>query len=303
MTTFQGKARAKINLSLDILSRRADGYHDVRMIMQTVMLGDIVTIEKVSTPGIHLTSNNRYAPANEKNIMYKIAKLMFDTFQLHNAGVKIDLLKKIPVSSGLGGGSADGAVVLKGINKLFALGCTEDQLAVLGKQVGADIPFCVYGGTMLAEGIGEKLTKLKPLPITPVLIVNPPLNISTRWVYNRLDVNAIPAELHPDHNILLKAIQAGDVLTLAKNMKNVLEHVTHSRYPMIRHIKQVMRNMGAVGSMMSGSGPSVIGIFPDEEACRDCARYFGKLEGFRSIFTNLYTKRTRPVAKPANPTN
>jgi 4-diphosphocytidyl-2-C-methyl-D-erythritol kinase len=288
MESFECKARAKINLSLDVLEKRGNGYHDVRMIMQTVNFGDFVTLSKNSYCKIDILSNNKYAPSNEKNTMYKAADLLRQTCGIKD-GVNITLQKKTPISAGLGGGSADAAAVLKGMNILFDLGFTLDELASLGKSVGADIPFCIYGGTMLAEGIGEKLTPLNPLPPALCLIVKPKINISTRWVYNALVASDIVN--HPDTDLLLNYVKKGDIAGLAANMKNVLEEVTAKKYPIIEYIKKQMIELGALGSIMSGSGSSVFGIFDDKDSLDKCFKFFNVKHEYHAISTTFASKK------------
>jgi len=286
MRSYECKARAKINLSLDILSKREDGYHDLKMIMQTVNFGDFVYIERKGT-GIQVLSDSKYAPAGARNIAYKAAKEMCKRFEITD-GIKIILKKKIPVASGLAGGSTDAAAVLIGINRIFALGCTDEALAEVGKTLGADVPYCIYGGTMLAEGTGEKLTRLPAIPEADILIVRPEIIVSTKWVYEKFKLKDVKDR--PDTNLLIKAIENKDIVLLAKNMKNVLESVTEVKYPIISQIKLDMINMGADGSMMSGSGPSVFGIFTDKEAGKACYEHFKKLDNVKSIYTKITNK-------------
>lgn len=286
MRSYECKARAKINLSLDILSKREDGYHDLKMIMQSVNFGDFVYIEKKGK-GIQVLSDNKFAPAGARNIAYKAAKEMCKRFGITD-GIKIILKKKIPVAAGLAGGSADAAAVLIGINRIFQLGCTDETLSEVGISLGADVPYCIYGGTMLAEGIGEKLTRLSAIPETDILIVSPKIVVSTKWVYEKFKQKDVLER--PDTNLLIKAIENKDLLLLAKNMRNVLESVTEVKYPLISQIKFDMINMGADGSMMSGSGPSVFGIFTNPEAGKTCYEYFKNLENVKSIYTKITNK-------------
>ncbi len=255
------KAHAKINLSLDVLSRRADGYHTLQMIMQTIQLHDTITIEKIPS-GVEILCEAPYVPNNSSNIAYKAAEAMLLKYNIQ-AGVKIEVSKEIPVAAGLAGGSTDAAAVLKGMNILFDLGIDQDELMRLGKTIGADVPYCIMGGTALAEGIGEILTELPAPGNIPLILVKPRIGVSTAWVYKSLDLKKVTER--PDTKLLMSAIRAGDISTLALNMKNVLESVTCKRYSVIENIKKDLRRHGALGSMMSGSGPTVFGIFEDAE--------------------------------------
>lgn len=255
------KAHAKINLSLDVLRRRADGYHILQMIMQTIQLHDTITIEKIPS-GVEILCEAPYVPNNSLNIAYKAAEAMLLQYNIQ-AGVKIEISKTIPVAAGLAGGSTDAAAVLKGMNTLFDLGIEQDELMRLGKTIGADVPYCIMGGTALAEGIGEVLTKLPAPGNIPLILVKPRIGVSTAWVYKSLDLKKVTER--PDTKLLMTAIRAGDINTLALNMKNVLESVTCKRYSVIENIKKDLKRHGALGSMMSGSGPTVFGIFEDVE--------------------------------------
>lgn len=259
------KALAKINLGLDVLRRREDGYHEVRMIMQTIHLYDKIQIRKLPKPGIEVTTNLYYLPVNENNLAYKAAKLLMDEFQI-TEGVHIGLKKHIPVAAGMAGGSSDAAAVLFGVNRMFRLGLSRQQLMERGVKIGADVPYCILRGTALAEGIGEKLTSLSPAPKCPVLIAKPPISVSTRMVYENLKLDE--STVHPDIDAVISAIEAGDARTMAEHMGNVLESVTCVRYPMIVQLKDTMMRYGAMNAMMSGSGPTVFGLFPDRKTAR-----------------------------------
>lgn len=259
------KALAKINLGLDVLRRREDGYHEVRMIMQTIYLYDKIQIQQLPRPGIEVSTNLYYLPVNENNLVYKAAKLLMDEFQIRE-GVHIGLRKHIPVAAGLAGGSSDAAAVLFGINRMFRLGLSREELMDRGVRIGADVPYCIMRGTALAEGIGEKLTPLPPAPKCPVLIAKPSISVSTRMVYEnlRLDGNTV----HPNIDAIIRAIELGDRRGMAEHMGNVLESVTCVRYPIIWHLKAAMMECGAMNAMMSGSGPTVFGLFPNRETAR-----------------------------------
>lgn len=256
------RAYAKINLGLDVLRRREDGYHDVKMIMQTIQMYDMLEMEKSEQPGIHLTTNLNYIPVNENNLVYKAVKLLMDQYRIEE-GITISLNKFIPVAAGMAGGSSDAAAALVGVNRMFQLGLTRQQLMKLGVKIGADVPYCVMRGTALAEGIGEKLTALPPMPQCYVLIGKPGINVSTKFVYTNLNLG--PDTHHPDINGMIEALQDGDLYGITDRMENVLESVTIPAYPVIETIKNHMKAHGAVNAMMSGSGPTVFGIFDDKE--------------------------------------
>lgn len=259
------KALAKINLGLDVLGKREDGYHDVRMIMQTIHLYDRVEIKKTRSPHIHVETNLYYLPVNEDNLVYRAAKLMKDEFQIKE-GVRIVLQKFIPVAAGLAGGSSDAAAVLVGMNRIFNLGLKQNKLMELGLKIGADVPFCIMRGTALAEGIGEKLTALSPMPKCPVLIAKPGISVSTKAVYEGLKL--YDGMEHPDIDGVMEGIQQKDLKGVASHMGNILETVTIPMYPVINDIKKLMMENGALNAMMSGSGPSVFGLFPNEKEIR-----------------------------------
>ena len=256
------RAYAKINLGLDVLRRREDGYHDVKMIMQTIQMYDMLEMEKSEQPGIHLTTNLSYIPVNENNLVYKAVKLLMNQYRIEE-GITISLNKFIPVAAGMAGGSSDAAAALVGVNRMFQLGLTRQQLMELGVKIGADVPYCVMRGTALAEGIGEKLTALPPMPQCYVLIGKPGINVSTKFVYTNLNLG--PDTHHPDINGMIQALQDGDLYGITDRMENVLESVTIPAYPVIETIKNHMKAHGAVNAMMSGSGPTVFGIFDDKE--------------------------------------
>lgn len=261
------KARAKINLGLDVVRRREDGYHEVRMVMQSLKLYDKVTMTKMSEPGITITTNRFYLPTNEDNLMYKAAKLIMDEYDIQE-GVAIELEKVIPVAAGMAGGSSDAAATLVGMNQLFNLKISRKKLMELGVKIGADVPFCIMRGTVLAEGIGEVLTPLKSMPSCPIVIAKPGINVSTKFVYTNLKLDE--HTVHPDIDGMLQCIDAQDVRGVCDKMGNVLESVTETEYPVISELKERMMQFGAINSMMSGSGPTVFGIFDTEEQARRC---------------------------------
>ena len=268
MDKLELKALGKINLGLDVLGRRDNGYHDVRMVMQTVYLYDQITITKKSTPGIELETNLFYLPVNENNLAYRAAKLLMDEFGIEE-GVKIYLEKHIPVAAGMAGGSSNAAAVLHGINRMFHLGLSAEELMERGVTLGADVPYCIMRGTVLAEGIGEILTPLPPVPKCYVLLAKPPISVSTKLVYEKLDSHEI--EEHPDIDGILEGLENQDLKKITECMGNVLEKVTIEEYPVIEEIKDVMKAEGALNAMMSGSGPTVFGIFDDKNLARKAA--------------------------------
>ena len=281
MESIRLKARAKINLGLDVLRKREDGYHDVRMVMQTIGIYDRLIITRIPEEDIRIKSNLFFLPVNENNLIYKAAKLLKDRLDFAG-GVEIDLNKFIPVSAGLAGGSTDAASTLFGINRLFDLGLSTKDLMELGVSIGADVPYCVMRGTALAEGIGEKLTALPPLPRCWILIAKPPVNVSTKLVYESLDMNGV--DRHPDIDGLIDAIKRQDINGVCSLMGNVLENVTVPLYPVIESIKNDMMDNGAINAMMSGSGPTVFGIFPDEETILKCQAFLKKKGEARQVY-------------------
>ena len=261
MNDISVKALAKINLGLDVVRRREDGYHEVRMVMQTIHLFDRLEISRNDSGQITMETNLSFLPTNENNLVYKAAKLLQDEFAIKD-GVHVWLHKYIPVAAGMAGGSTDAAAVLYGMNRIFELGLTKEQLMERGVKIGADVPYCIMRGTALAEGIGEKLTKLPPMVKCPVLIAKPQISVSTKFVYENLKLN--DNTIHPDIDRLVADISEGDLIRIAADMGNVLETVTIPEYPVIAEIKENMMQNGAVNAMMSGSGPTVFGLFADE---------------------------------------
>lgn len=263
--TITKKAYAKVNLGLDVIRRREDGYHEVRMIMQTVDICDVLTFTRQERPGIVVTTDKEELPGDESNLIYKAARLVTETCSVRE-GIKIELQKKIPMAAGMAGGSTDAAAVFHGMNEMFGLGMDEDEMCALGVKIGADIPYCIKGGTALAEGIGEILTKLPDAPACVVLVAKPDIDVSTKYVYENLHAESL--EYHPDIDGMRAAIEEGDLRGMAERMGNVLETVTVNAYPVIREIKEVMKKSGAWNALMSGSGPTVFGIFGEEEKAR-----------------------------------
>lgn len=262
MNTIQINAYAKINPGLDVLCRRPDGYHEVKMIMQTIGLYDRLTFQKTNIAGISLQTNSRFLPTNDNNLICKAAKLFFEATGLE-PNIKITLNKHIPIAAGMAGGSTDAAATLIALNNLFHTGLSEEQLREIGVKVGADVPFCLMQGTALSEGIGEKLTPLSPAPSAYCLIVKPPFSVSTKEVYENLKLDN--AE-HPNIDALLSAISSNDLTAFCANLGNLLESVTIAWHPEIQEIKDQMKELGALGTLMSGSGPTVFGLFDNKKA-------------------------------------
>ncbi|WP_291236519.1 4-(cytidine 5'-diphospho)-2-C-methyl-D-erythritol kinase [Frisingicoccus sp.] len=261
MNRIQMKALAKVNLGLDVIRRREDGYHEVKMIMQTVRLYDRIILEKTQK-GISMETNLSFLPVNEQNIAYRAAKMLMDEFHIQS-GLHIKIDKHIPVAAGMAGGSTDGAAVLYGVNKIFELGLTKRQLMERGVKLGADVPYCIMRGTVLSEGIGEILTPVSSLPDCHILIAKPPVSVSTKHVYENLKLDKI--EKHPDIDGMVEALRIEDLHGVTQRMENVLETVTIPEHPEIQQIKELMIKEGALNALMSGSGPTVFGIFDDRE--------------------------------------
>ena len=283
------KALAKINLGLDVLGVRDNGYHDVRMIMQSIYLYDDVTIEVTDTPGIELKSNLYFLPTDERNIAYKAAKMLIDEFNIEK-GVSITLDKHIPVSAGMAGGSTNAAAVLFGMNRIFNLGLSIEELMERGVKLGADVPYCIMRGTVLAEGIGEELTKLPSMPKCFVLIAKPGISVSTKAVYEALDSKEIVE--HPDIDRIIEGLEEADLYKVASSMGNVLEDVTIPMHPVIADIKNEMIEEGALNAMMSGSGPTVFGLFDDRAKAKRALVAIKKKRLAKQVYiTNIHGAR------------
>lgn len=255
------KCYGKINLGLDVLGTLPNGYHEVCMIMQTVGIYDTVTIKRCTEPGITVLSDTGKIPCDEHNLAYKAARAMMLEHQFpDDRGIAIEIQKRIPIAAGMAGGSADCAGVLNGMNILGKCNLTDTQLAETGVKLGADVPYCLQGGTMLAEGLGEKLTQLPQPPQAFVLLAKPDMDVSTKYVYDHLDLDVVD---HPDIQGMILDLEKQDLPGLCTKMGNVLESVTATQFPVIGQIEKIMQDAGALHAMMSGSGPTVFGIFTD----------------------------------------
>lgn len=281
------RAFAKINLGLDILRKREDGYHEVRMIMQTIQMYDVLEMKKVKKPGISLSVNYPYIPSDERNLVYKAAKLLMDEFQVKE-GVDIRLEKFIPVAAGMAGGSSDAAAAMVGMNHLFKLGLSEKDLMDRAVNIGADVPYCIMRGTALAEGIGEKLTRIAQVPDCYVLIGKPGIGVSTKTAYESLQLDKI--QFHPDIDGMIRDIENGNLLAMTDKMGNVFESGIIGKYPVIGEIKDLMEANGALKAMMSGSGPTVFGIFDDREKMEAAAAVLRQSNLAKTVFATEVTK-------------
>lgn len=263
------QAYAKINLSLDVLRRREDGYHELRMVMQTVDICDDLMIERTDEPGIEIRTDREELPVNGDNLIYKAAELLFCEKGIRQ-GVRVTLTKRIPIAAGMAGGSADAAAAMHGLNELFGMGYSLEELQRLGVKLGADIPYCLAGGTMLSEGIGEILTPLPASPACFLVVAKPDLNVSTAFVYGNLHADSL--SYHPDVDGMVEALRTGSLKGITDRMGNVLETVTAKKYPVIEQIKGLLRDQGAENALMSGSGPSVFGVFTQRGQAEAAAR-------------------------------
>lgn len=290
MNSIVVNAYAKINLGLDVLRKREDGYHEVCMIMQSLELHDIITIAKVETEGIAIRTNLSYIPNDQGNLVHKAAALFLDHIG-NKDGLQIKLEKNIPVAAGLAGGSSDAAATLKGLNELYQTGFSTEELMKLGVRIGADVPYCLLLGTALSEGIGEVLTSLPPMPNCMILLVKPDFSVSTKYVYENLRLNNL--SVHPDISAMQRALLSGDLSELTKHMDNILQTVTVKNYPIITDIKNKMLELGAMASLMSGSGPTVFGIFKDHATAKSALNFFLKHRNYGKQV--ILTKPYRPA--------
>ncbi len=276
------KAYAKVNISLDIVGKREDGYHLLEMIMQSIDLYDELNIEK-QKKDITIKCNKPYVPTDERNLAYKAAKLFIEKYNI-DSGVNISIKKNIPVCAGLAGGSTDGAAVLKVMNKLFNVGASDEELMELGLKLGADVPYCIKGGTALCKGIGEEVTQLSNFKDKILVLVKPPFGVSTKTVYQEFDLSKVKS--HPDTNLLIKGIEDNNLILVSNNMKNLLENVTLRKHKVLINIKEEMKNQGAVGAMMSGSGPTVFAFFDDMLKAQKC------FEKMKTKYNDVFITRT-----------
>ena len=276
------KAYAKINISLDIVGKREDGYHLLEMIMQSIDLYDEISIEK-QKEDITITCDKQYVPVDERNLAYKAAKLFKEEYNI-TSGVNININKNIPVCAGLAGGSTDAAAVLKIMNKLFHINASEEKLMELGLKLGADVPYCISGGTAICKGIGEEVTKLKPFKDKILVLVKPPFGVSTKVVYQEFKLDRV--RNHPNTNLLINAIENDNLEEVCSNMKNLLENVTLRKHKVLINIKEEMKRYGSVGTMMSGSGPTVFAFFDDMLSAQRC------FEKMKLKYNDVFITRT-----------
>ena len=283
-------AMAKINLGLDVLRRRENGYHDVKMIMQTVNIYDTLEFEKREDSQIIIKVDAMELPTDENNLIYKATKLLFEKRDVKE-GVEITLTKRIPIAAGMAGGSTDAAAALVGINRLFDLGFSMEELKEVGVKIGADVPYCIEGGTALSEGIGEILTNLPDAPDCYVVVAKPEISVSTKYVYENLHANEL--KYHPDIDGMVEAIHNRDLDGVCKRMENVLETVTETKYPVISQLKQMLLEAGAENSLMSGSGPTVFAIFKEEEKAKEALKKVEESGLAKQSFVTVFAKETQ----------
>lgn len=267
------KAPAKINLSLDVLHKRDDGYHDVEMVMTTIDLSDRVELYKIPQDDIKVSLESRYVYNDERNLAYKAARLLKDKFNVKE-GVYIKVEKSIPVSAGLGGGSSDAAAVLRGLNRLWSLNIPLEELALIGLEIGSDVPFCVINETALVSGRGEIVETLPPPPPGWVILAKPDIGVSTKTIFNRIH---IPDLDHPETEKVVSALKSGDLKSMRQHMGNALEPITFGVYPEVKRIKEKMTKAGACHVLMSGSGPTVFSLIEHEKKAQ---RIYNSLRGF-----------------------
>lgn len=288
MQRITRKAYAKINLGLDVLCRRQDGYHEVKMVMQTVDIYDVLTFTACREPGIRLEIEGCDLPADKENLVYRAAKLLMREYEIES-GVEISLQKRIPIAAGMAGGSSDAAAVFHGFNELFALGMSEEEMCRLGVKIGADVPYCILGGTALAEGIGERLTRLPAPPEAFLAVAKPDIDVSTKFVYENLHAELL--QEHPDIDGMVAALREGNLSGITERMGNVLETVTLRTYPVIAEIKELMREAGAENALMSGSGPTVFGIFREKERALAAMTQIGEKNLAKQVFVTEFWNR------------
>jgi len=278
------EAGAKVNLTLDVINKREDGYHNVIMVMQQIELCDYVHLTScMDENNIKIECSHSDVPTGEENIVYRAAELIKNTFGI-NKGIIIKIDKNIPVAAGLAGGSTDGAAVITGLNKLWNLNMDTGRMMALGTKLGADVPFCIMGGTALAEGTGEILTPVRASTELDLLLVKPDIMVSTAWAYGNLNPEAI--NIKPDSDKIIKALKKGDKYKVAAELSNVFETVTAQQYPEIKHIKKTMLDTGALGAVMTGTGPAVVGIYKNRGEAEAAA------QDFRSKYAEVIVTRT-----------
>lgn len=281
MENIVRKAYGKINLGLDVIRKREDGYHEVRMIMQSVGLYDLLKMRKTSGNQITMRCNLSFLPSDDRNLVYRAVRIMKEQYEL-KGGIEIDLQKRIPVAAGMAGGSTDCAAALHGMNDLFGLGLSKEELCETGVTLGADVPYCIWGGTALSEGIGEKLTKTAPMPDCHLLIVKPGISVSTGFVYQNLRLEKLSR--HPDIDGMIECLESGDLEGICRRLENVLETVTIPEYPVIAKIKDHLTSHGAMGALMSGSGPTVFGIFQKKSEAEEARESLRDLKEVKQAY-------------------
>lgn len=284
------RAYAKVNIGLDVLRRRPDGYHELKMIMQTVDICDDLTFARKREPGIQLRIDGADLPLDENNLVCRAAALLMKEKQIEE-GVAITLEKRIPIAAGMAGGSADAAAAMRGLNALFEMGYSAEDLRKLGVKLGADIPYCISGGTMLSEGIGEVLTPLPSPPDCHLVVAKPDIDVSTAFVYRNLRADSLP--FHPDIDGMTEALAVGDLKGITDRMGNVLETVTVREYPVIDKIKRRMCGLGAENALMSGSGPTVFGIFKEKNTAENTAKAIREENLARAVFVARFCEGIR----------
>lgn len=284
MDQITRKAYGKINLGLDALSKRPDGYHELKMVMQTVGIYDVLTFQK-NEGSIRISTDHKELPEDKGNLIYQAAELIRETYGI-SEGVTITLQKNIPIAAGMAGGSSDAAAVFHGMNELFGLSMSLDDMKKLGVRIGADVPYCIMGGSALSEGIGEILTPLPAPPKAHLLIAKPDINVSTGFVFKNLQVDTLP--FHPDIDGMVRSLKEGDLRGITDRMGNVLETVTMKTYPVIGRIKEEMIKQGAENALMSGSGPTVFGVYREEEMAKNAERIIAKQGYTKQIFVTEF---------------
>ena len=283
MKTLTRNAYAKVNLALDVLRRREDGYHDVCMIMQNLSLYDTLTftVEEANTLTITLACDKAFVPCDAHNLIYKAIALMGETYHL-TGHVHVELVKRIPVEAGMAGGSTDCAAAFHAMRELYGLDVSDQDLMKLGVKLGADVPYCIMAKTALSEGIGEVLTEVAPLPDCFVVVAKPAISVSTKMVYENLHANEL--QHHPDVAGMVEALKQGDLSGVASRMENVLETVTTKLYPQIEEIKQTMKESGAENAIMSGSGPTVFGLYTEKATAEQAAEKIRQQYGLSEVY-------------------